>query len=196
MTCHQGRESTLTVDAANPSPVSTFTLSFKNVHYLAAGATLYGNKAAVAYQYAGRTYAPPWNHGATYTGSYPQPANSRARCSFCHMQNGSHSFEPQLTDGVHWAVPRRHAQTLDTITPAFRPEDNWDGNPSTKPKEEVAVIAARLYGAIQAYCAAAADSAHAAVGRQLHAPTTASPIRTGTRTRTRTARSTRARRRP
>ena len=61
----------------------------------------------------------------------------------------------------------RHAQTLDTITPAFRPEDNWDGNPSTKPKEEVALIAARLYAAIQAYCAAAANSALAAVGREL-----------------------------
>jgi hypothetical protein len=155
MTCHQGRESTLTVDTANPVPVTTFTLSFRNVHYLPAGATQYGNVAAGAYQYAGKTYAPPWNHGTTYTGPYPQPANHRAKCNYCHMQNGSHSFEPQfVTD----CVECHGTQTLDEITPAFRPEDNWDNDPATKPKAEVAVFAARLLAALQAYCAAAADS--------------------------------------
>jgi len=154
MTCHQGRESTLTVNAANPSPVATFTLSFKNVHYLSAGATLYGNKAAVAYQYTGKMYAPPWNHGTTYTGEYPQPSNRRARCAFCHMQDGSHSFDAQFTTEC---VDCHGLQTLDTITPAFRPEDDWDNDATTKPKAEVAVFAARLYAAIQAYCAIAAD---------------------------------------
>jgi hypothetical protein len=155
MTCHQGRESTLTVNTANPSPVGTFTLSFKNVHYLSAGATLYGNKAAVAYQYTGKTYAPPWNHGTTYTGEYPQPSNRRARCAFCHMQGGSHSFDAQFTTEC---VDCHGLQTIDTITPAFRPEDDWDNDPATKPKEEIAGLAARLYTAIQDYCAAAADS--------------------------------------
>ena len=154
MTCHQGRESTLTVDSANPSPVSTFTLSFRNVHYLSAGATLYGNKAAVAYQYAGHTYAPPWNHGTAYAGPYPQPSNHRARCTFCHMQQGSHSFDAEFVT----ACTECHGnQTLDTITPAFRAEDNWDTDPATKPKAEVAVFAARLLAALQGYCAAAAD---------------------------------------
>jgi hypothetical protein len=156
MTCHQGRESTLTVDAANPSPVTTFTLGFRNVHYLPAGATLYGSRAAVAYQYAGMSYAPPWNHGTTYTGPYPQPANRRARCAFCHMEDGSHRFHAEVTT----ACTECHGNvTLDTITPAFRPEDDWDNDPATKPQAEVAVYAARLYAAITAYCAAAADSA-------------------------------------
>jgi hypothetical protein len=180
MTCHQGRESTLTVNAANSSPVTTFTLSFRNVHYLSAGATLYGNRAAVAYQYSscvggandglsciansgcpggtctGKTYAPPWNHGTIYTGAYPQPSNRRARCSFCHMQSGSHSFDAQFT--TECTDCHGVGVTLDNITPAFRPEDNWDGDPTTKPKAEVAGIAARLYAAIKAYCAAAADA--------------------------------------
>jgi hypothetical protein len=155
MTCHQGRESTLTVDAFNPVPVATFTLSFRNVHYLPAGGTQYGNVAAVAYQYAGKTYAAPWNHGTVYTGTYPQPANHRAQCNYCHMQNGSHSFNAQF---VTACVECHGNQTLDEITPAFRPEDNWDNDPATKPKAEVAVFAARLLAAIQAYCAAAADS--------------------------------------
>ncbi len=155
MTCHQGRESTLTVDAFNPSTVTTFTLSFRNVHYLPAGGTLYGNRGAVAYQYSGKSYAAPWNHGTTYSGAYPQPANRRARCAFCHMPSGSHSFEPLITTEC---IDCHGNVTLDTITPAFRPEDNWDDDSATKPKAEVAVFAARLYAAIQAYCAAAADS--------------------------------------
>ncbi len=156
MTCHQGRESTLTVDAANASPVSTFTLSFRNVHYLSAGATQYGNRAAVAYQYTGKTYAPPWNHGVAYGGAYPQPADEKARCQFCHLQEGDHSFEPKVTQTCqecHGSV------TIDELTPADRPEDNWDSDPDTKPKAEVAVFAARLLAAIQSYCAAAADDA-------------------------------------
>jgi hypothetical protein len=162
MTCHQGRESTLTVNAANPSPVTTFTLSFRNVHYLPAGATLYGTKAAVAYQYPGHTYAPPWNHGTLYSGEYPQPANHRARCSYCHMQDGSHSF---VAEFVTACIECHGNQTLDTITPAFRPEDDWDGNPSTKPKAEVLdVLVPRLYDAIQDYCAMMADSMPAPSG--------------------------------
>ncbi|HJQ82874.1 MAG TPA: hypothetical protein VKA21_02280 [Candidatus Binatia bacterium] len=179
LTCHQGRESTFTVNAANPTPVTSFTLSFRNVHYLSAGGTQYGRKAAVAYQYAGKTYAPPWNHGTNYTGRctndaarectadgdcvapgtcdlYPHPVNHRARCAFCHMQDGSHSFEPEFTTAC---VECHGTQTLETITPAFRPEDDWDNDPTTKPKAEVAGIATRLLAAIQAYCAAAADSA-------------------------------------
>jgi hypothetical protein len=158
MTCHQGRQSTLTVDAFDPgSMTSTFTKSFRNVHYLPAGGTLYGNRAAVAYQYTAKTYAPPWNHGIAYSGSYPQPVSEQAQCAFCHMQDGSHSFEPlvtaECTTLCHVDNP-----TIDNMTPAFRPEDDWDNNPATKPKAEVDVFAARLYAAIQAYCAAAADS--------------------------------------
>jgi hypothetical protein len=58
--CHQGRESTVTVnnslaaftdlDKADP------TIGFRNVHYLAAGATLFGTQAKGMYEYAGKTY--------------------------------------------------------------------------------------------------------------------------------------------
>jgi hypothetical protein len=162
MTCHLGRESTLTVNAADPTGATTaFTLSFKNVHYLPAGGTQYGNKAAVAYQYAAKTYAAPWNHGVAYAGAYPQPADNQARCAFCHVQDGSHSFEPEVTatcTDCHGDV------TVDDLTPVGRPEDNWDSDSATKPKAEVAVFAARLYAAIQTYCAAAADGMTPPVG--------------------------------
>jgi hypothetical protein len=71
------------------------------------------------------------------------------------MPEGSHSFEVELTATCAQCHPS--ALTIDDITPAFRPEDNWDGDPATKPKAEVAVFAARLYAAIQTYCAAAGN---------------------------------------
>ncbi len=154
MTCHQGRESTLTVNAANPSAETRFVLSFRNVHYLPAGATLYGSQAAGAYQYAGKMYSARSNHDPTYTDTATNP---RARCSYCHMQDGSHSFEVKLVTAC--VECHTNTQSVDEIRPAFRPEDNWDGDPMTKPKEEIAVFAARLYAAIQAYCKDKTDTA-------------------------------------
>ena len=62
MTCHQGRESTDSVDAkiaaAAPADDDTVTagLSFSNIHYYAAGATLNAGKVRGGYQFAGETY--------------------------------------------------------------------------------------------------------------------------------------------
>jgi hypothetical protein len=150
LTCHQGRESTLTVDTFNPSPVDTFTLSFRNVHYLPAGATQYGNAAAVAYQYAGKQYAPRWEHTDTAVNG-----RDTSQCAFCHMQQGSHSFEPEI---VTVCTQCHGTVTLDTIgPPAFAVQHDYDSNPTTASKAEAAVFGTRLYAAIQAYCAAIAD---------------------------------------
>jgi len=49
--------------------------------------------------------------------------------------------------------------TFDTLTPpAFSPQHDYDNDPATKSKAEVAAFADRLYTDIEAYCAAAADS--------------------------------------
>ena len=57
--CHQGRQSTVSVnrsianlDLDTPSD----TIRFANVHYFAAGATLFGTEARGAYEYDGKTY--------------------------------------------------------------------------------------------------------------------------------------------
>jgi hypothetical protein len=61
LNCHQGRESTVSVNASiaragvgddEPSE----DLSFRNIHYFAAGATLFGTEAKGAYEYDGKTY--------------------------------------------------------------------------------------------------------------------------------------------
>ncbi len=76
MTCHQGRESTNSVNKAiGDKPVDTPDpkIAFIHVHYYPAGATLYGTQAKVAYEYAGKTYAGRYNH--------PKKMN---QCTACH----------------------------------------------------------------------------------------------------------------
>jgi len=63
--CHQGRESTISVNkalAGQPPDTVNAKLAFKNVHYLTAGATLFGTEAKGAYDYAGKTYAGKFAH--------------------------------------------------------------------------------------------------------------------------------------
>jgi hypothetical protein len=59
LNCHQGRESTVSMnrligDLAPDEPSEQ--LRFLNIHYFAAGATLFGSEAQGAYEYAGREY--------------------------------------------------------------------------------------------------------------------------------------------
>jgi hypothetical protein len=161
MTCHRARESALTVEAADVGGLTTnFTLSAKTPHYLSAGATLYGSKAAVMYQYTGKTYVQRWDHDSGYNTPYAEasglpttPAAAKAQCAYCHMENGSHSFEVELTatcTGCHSGTA-----TIADLAPAFRAQDNFDGDVATKPKAETAAFAARLLTAIQDYAKAA-----------------------------------------
>ena len=65
MLCHQGRESTVSVEKkiTAPTPPAEITsddtvtsaVSFINVHYFAAAGSLYGREAAAAYEYADPT---------------------------------------------------------------------------------------------------------------------------------------------
>jgi hypothetical protein len=59
ITCHQGRSSGASVEAAvaglDPDKVSS-SLRFMNIHYLPAGVTIFGTEANGAYEYPGRDY--------------------------------------------------------------------------------------------------------------------------------------------
>jgi hypothetical protein len=92
MTCHQGRESTASVNkaiAGLPLDTPDPKLNFLHVHYFPAGATLYGTEAKVAYEYIGKTYAGRFTHMPavnTCTGCH-QPHTGEVkidRCGGCH----------------------------------------------------------------------------------------------------------------
>ncbi|RME54991.1 MAG: hypothetical protein D6790_16330, partial [Caldilineae bacterium] len=66
MTCHQGRESTVSVDKLigdTDADATSESLRFLNVHYFAAGATRFGGEAMGGYQYEGKEYVGFYDHG-------------------------------------------------------------------------------------------------------------------------------------
>ncbi len=135
MTCHQGRESAASVDAA----IVAGTPSFKNIHYLAAGPTLYGADAHVGYQYEGKTYVGKWRHFAA------GPTNE---CTFCHLAD--HTFKPRLTDLCNFC---HDAAQGDIEKARLNRETDFDGdgNNTETLREEVKSFGDRLYASIRAY---------------------------------------------
>ena len=95
MTCHQGRESKVSVDKqindtfkvtdvdAVVAPIKDASgkdvaFGFRNVHYFAAGATLYGSQAQMGYEYDGKTYDPKFRHVPEFD-----------TCIACHDQHAT-----------------------------------------------------------------------------------------------------------
>lgn len=107
LVCHQGRSSTKSVndkladlaadDVAN-------SLSFINIHYRAAAATLYGGEVAGGYQYENLTYVGRFNHVAgfdTCTSCHNAHTTvvDNAQCTTCHVGNNElNSIRVTTTD--------------------------------------------------------------------------------------------------
>lgn len=146
--CHQGRESTVSVNAAitrasvGDDDVSE-DLSFRNPHYFAAGATLFGGEAQGGYQYADAEYVGQFTH-----------ARRVDTCVGCHSPHAL-TFEVDDCAECHDGV-----ETLEDI-PNIRQEDedvepvDYDGDgDATEPiRAEIESFEEALYGAIQSYAA-------------------------------------------
>lgn len=96
MTCHQGRSSGPAVDAAiaAAAPATDDTVSaaltFQNIHYYPAAATLFAGRAKGGYQYAGQVYDVRFRHveGVDTCVGCHDPHSTRVRfdvCAGCHM---------------------------------------------------------------------------------------------------------------
>jgi len=144
MTCHQGRESTKSVNAAvanQGDDVVNPKLMFINVHYRAAGATLFGTLAKGAYEYPGKTYAGRLQHRAPYT-----------VCTTCH---DLHTVAVKVNDcaACHKEVTDRASLHHIRVSKA-----DYDGNGDAAEGigQEVDHQRAKLLTAIQAYAKAVA----------------------------------------
>ena len=139
MSCHQGRESTVSVNAKiaglDLDTVST-KLSFSNVHYFAAGATLFGTQAKGAYEYAGKTYQGRFKHVSSFD-----------TCTECHE---THTGEVKTQGCCQPDLPRQR-RTPRNIRKDARDFDG-DGNKTEGLYYEVAGAANILYAAIQRLC--------------------------------------------
>ncbi|MBL8055098.1 MAG: hypothetical protein JNK29_00295 [Anaerolineales bacterium] len=140
--CHQGRESTNSVNAAlrgKDEAAIDKAISFKNIHYFAAGATLFGSDAAGIYQYAGKEYVGRNTHGE---GGLAGPNE----CVQCHA---THELGVKLDtcETCHKSV-KSEADLLNIRV--SETDYDGDGDVTEGIAAEFTEFQVRLYAAIQA----------------------------------------------
>ena len=136
MECHQGRASTVQVDAAaegmDADTVSR-DLSFVNIHNNAAGPTLFGTEAIGGYEYEGREYLGRFRHAPGFndcTGCH-NPHTLRVntpQCRACHpearstadlpsirMQKFDYDGDGDATEGIQGEIETIQEQLLQAI---------------------------------------------------------------------------------
>jgi hypothetical protein len=150
--CHQGREANRTVQEAITRSRATDAdtvgegLAFRNPHYFAAGATLFGSEAAGAFQYPEREYNGRFMHVPNFN-----------TCVQCH---DAHQLEvPVMTcSGCH-----QGANTLEALR-TIRMRNlgmDYDGDGEANGVgEEIASLQAMLFEAIQQYAVENEATAH------------------------------------
>lgn len=139
LNCHQGRESTVSVDRLigdlPPDEVSE-SLRFLNIHYFAAGATLFGTEVKGAYEFAGQEYTGFNEHVGTF--------NS---CTECH---DTHALEIVIEDCGECHEGADSLEGLRTIRMTDVDYDG-DGDATEGVYFEIDTMREKLYAAIQAY---------------------------------------------
>jgi hypothetical protein len=139
--CHQGRESTVSVnkaikDAGVEDDATSEKLAFKNIHYFAAGATRFGTEAKGAYEYDGKTYVGMFEH-----------VEEASKCTDCHDTHAL-NVKVELCADCHDGVAAK--EDLEKIRES---SDDFDGDGNTDEglAEEISTMREALYVAIQAY---------------------------------------------
>lgn len=141
MTCHQGRESTVSVNkklAGKAEDTVARKLRFINIHYRAAGATRYGTQAKGGYEYEGKSYKGFYVHDEDYD-----------RCADCHEQ---HTVRVRFAEcgSCHKAPRIRKLADLKKIRKT-RTDFDGDGNVKEGISEELDTLHKALNAAIQSY---------------------------------------------
>jgi hypothetical protein len=133
--CHQGRVSTVQIDqmveGKDPDTVDK-AVRFQNVHYFAAGATLFGTEVKGAYEYEGQTYVGRNQHVQGFT-----------NCTECHDVHAL-TVKVEACKGCH-GTDDPAAIRMSTV--------DYNGNGDTKEGIEAEVTGLQdiLYAAIQTY---------------------------------------------
>ncbi len=142
ITCHQGRSSSASVEAAvaglDPDVVSS-SLRFMNIHYFPAGVTLFGTEAKGAYEYPGVEYNGKLEHD--------ESDESIDSCTECH---DAHSGKPMMD-----ICGRCHGIGTAPRDIRTNPRTDYDGDGDTYEgiAGEIDTLADTLYAAIQSYAA-------------------------------------------
>lgn len=139
LTCHQGRESGASVSAATAAIEGDDTISpdlrFINIHYAAAGATVFGTDARGGYEYPGQTYA----------GRFTHMPGAVATCTTCH--------DPHSTKVATEACAACHGGVEPRAIRAGSPDLDGDGDMAEGIASEIGALHAALKEAMTAYAA-------------------------------------------
>jgi hypothetical protein len=144
MECHQGRESTVSVNGAieasgaGDDEVSD-ELGFRNVHYFAAAATLFGSEVMGAYQYDGKEYVGRNDHIGAYDS-----------CTECH---NTHQLEVKFEECADCHGDEIASE--ETLVNIRESSTDYDGDGDTDEglAAEIETMNEALYAALQAYAA-------------------------------------------
>ncbi len=154
ISCHQGRESTVSVNAAitkakvGDDDVSP-DLAFRNVHYFAAGATLFGTEVKGAYEFDGKEYNGRYMHVEDYQ-----------VCTDCHNTHTGELKVDQCSDCHDVSAPE-DLKTIRTEPDGVDAIDyNGNGDVEEPIADEIATFQDTLMTTLQAY---ALDKAGAAI---------------------------------
>jgi hypothetical protein len=155
MLCHQGRESAKSVDAAiggladdelKLKDDGTSVLSFRNIHYFAAGATLFGAEAGGAYEYDGEEYLGRNLHGGTEAAP---DFGGPTKCTECHSTHGL-SVKVDSCVTCHKTV-QAEADVLNIRWPSDTTDWDGDGDAAEGIRGEIITMSDALYAALRAY---------------------------------------------
>jgi nitrate/TMAO reductase-like tetraheme cytochrome c subunit len=139
ISCHQGRASAVTVDNAvkglEEDTVPERALRFSNIHYFAAGATLFGNEVQGAYQFAGLDYLGQFTHVPGFE-----------NCTSCHATHEL-SVQTDKCFTCHAGV-----ETMQEIRgPLSTADYDGDGDTAEGIDGEIQTMSDAVYAAMQDY---------------------------------------------
>jgi hypothetical protein len=138
ISCHQGRESTTSMNNAlrgrEPDTVDE-RIRFRNIHYFAAGATLFGGDVQGAYLYEGKEYLGQNMHA--------DPDGRMNKCKDCH---DVHKLEPKVE-----ACETCHGTTDPTTIRRSEIDYDGDGDVTEGIHGEVETLGEALYATMQTY---------------------------------------------
>ncbi len=147
LACHQGRESTVSVNNAirtagvGDDEVSD-TLAFRNVHYFAAGASLFGGEARGAYEFADHQYNGRNMHGGDEDA--PQV------CSDCHDVH-EFSIQVNVCEDCHDVEELEDVLNIRMLDDVELVDFDGDGDAEEPIRDEIASFEEALLVAIQSY---------------------------------------------
>lgn len=144
LACHQGRESTVSVNRAigtlGDDEVSD-RLAFRNVHYFAAGASLFGGEAQGAYQYA----------DMEYNGRNMHAEDAPTMCTDCHREHTGAVRIGECEDCHAEVEEAEDVRLIRMLEDVDLIDYDGDGNSEEPINEEITSMEEILLVAIQDY---------------------------------------------